>query len=104
MRKYLNYSETQRANAIEEIFCSQLDKFQKHPMEELDSKVFLFLLLGQKTDIEGMYKDLGKQCFYLPVLKSRMELLGYTVDMKTEIMIAVICGSVGANVMYAYYL
>lgn len=104
--EYLNYDVTTKEDSIENIFCKALDeKGNKVPMSDIQTKFMMVLIMNKdETTIDSIYEDLAKQCFYLPVLKSRIEPLGYTVDKRTELMIAIVSGTVGSVVMYVYYL
>lgn len=104
--KRLEHEVTQKEDSIENLFCKVLEKENKiEAMQAHQSEMMIALITTKEdSDIESMYKELNKMIFFLPVTKARMENLGYTIDRKTEMMIAIVSETVGTAVMYAYYL
>lgn len=96
------YEKTKEENSVELLFAKKFEELKKHPMDDDTSSIMLKLAMSNGAIPEDD-KEINDH-FMCKVIASRFKVLGYTMDIRTKLMIATITGSPGSAVMYCHYL
>jgi hypothetical protein len=94
------YEKTKEENSVEILFAKKFEELKKHKMDDETSKLMIQLTLAPIPDND---EEMNGQ-FLCQIVTKRFEALGYTMDIKTKLFLAVLTGSPGTAVMYCHYL
>ena len=91
-----------KPNAIEEIFCKEFEKLQRHPMDEKLTRGMMVFIL---SNIDNPIPEIQKEFLY-KLIKKRIDVLyNYTInDWRLISFLMVLTQRPGRAVMYLTYL
>jgi hypothetical protein len=99
------YNETQNPNAVENLFCKELESNgEREPLNESMMSVLVALVMADAAKIEEMLTSAKKITLTISILESRSKSIGLKLDDKTLVFFGLISGTPGIAVMYCYYL
>lgn len=99
--EYLKFSTKDDSTSIKRLFCTPMDKLQRHSMSRELSEIMIALMFGGKSN---EFKDSDKPWLYQLIEKRLKMCFNYTLDEKTILFLCVLTGSPGKAVMYLWYL
>jgi hypothetical protein len=98
----ISYDKTKEENSVELLFAKKFEALKQHPMNDDTSSIMIKLAMSNGAIPED--DEEINDNFMIKIITGRFKVLGYTMDIRTKLMIASITGSPGAAVMYCHYL
>lgn len=96
----IQYEKTKESDAIEVLFCKKFEALKKYPMSDEHTKAMIALML---MNVDGVDPRVYREGICL-IIENRLKNLGYSIDVKSKLMLAYMIGSPGTAIMYCYFM